>query len=251
MTAVSPLLSPVLRARYRGWADEAESGALRPEDAPHVRVDGPSPLRILIVGGGPAVGYGVRSHGMSLTGQLARNVFAATGRGVSVHTRASAGARISDAAALLDDRGARGYDAAVHLSGFADACFGTPSSRPFRDLVTLVDVLRATGGPDLAIVLAGIEPPIGGFDDRAGRLLAVRVDAVNRQIAAVAAEVPPAAYVRLPPRTEAFPYRTAAGYRRAAEEITPALVDALRQASAQAAAGAGARPPARRALATR
>lgn len=251
MTVVSPLLSPVLRARYRGCADEADAAAPRPEDAPHVRVDGPAPIRVLILGGGPAVGYGVRSHSAALTGQLARAVLAAAGRGASVHTRASAGARIADAAGLLDDRGARGYDAVVHLSGFADACFGSASTRPFRDLVTLVDVLRGTGGPDLAIVLAGIEPPVGRFDDRVGRLLAVRVDAVNRQIAAVAAEVPPAAYVRLPPRTEAFPYRTAAGYRRAAEEITPALLTVLRQASAQAAAGAGARPPARRVLVAR
>lgn len=251
MTVVSPLLAPALRSRYRGWAEEAEVAALRPGDAPHVRVDGPSPVRILILGGGPATGYGVASHRLSLTGQLARSVLALGGRGASVHARASVGARISDAAALLDDRGARGYDAVVHLSGFADACFGTPSSRPFRELVTLVDVLRATGGPDLAIVLVGIEPPIGGFDDRVARLLGVRVDAVNRQIAAVASEVPPAAYVRLPPRTETFPYRTAAGYRRAAEEITPALLGALRQASAQAAASAGARPPARRPLAAR
>jgi hypothetical protein len=246
MTVVSPLLSPALRARYRGWADEAESVAPRPGDAPHVRVDGPSAVRVLILGGGPAVGYGVSSHTAALTGRLALAVREIGGRGASVHARAAAGARIADAAGLLDPRGARGYDAVVHVSGFADACFGTPSNRPFRDLMALVDALRATGGPDLAVVLAGIEPPLGRFQDRLAGLLAARVDRVNEQIAAVAAEVRPSAYVRIPARSEVFPYRTAAGYRAAAEALAPALLGALRQASEQAASGVGARVPLRR-----
>ena len=236
MTLAAPLLGPVLRAQYRQRAEEADEIAPRPEDEPHAEVAGPDPLRVLILGGGPAVGYGVRSHASALPGQVARGLAARTGRGAVLDARVAPGARIADAALLLDERGARGYDAVVHVAGFADACFGSASRRPSRDLWAVVDLLRATGGPDLAIVLAGIEPPVGRYDDRLGRLLAARVEAVNEQIAAMADQARPAAYVRIPARTEAFPYRTASGYREAATAVTAGLVDALGQASAQAAA---------------
>ena len=56
----------------------------RPTDATIAHASGNNPDRMLLLGSGPAMGYGVLSHDLALPGQLARQISAASGRGVTV-----------------------------------------------------------------------------------------------------------------------------------------------------------------------
>lgn len=77
------LLRPVMRV----WAASLErdfQGAPRPHDIPQAHSAGIDSDRILLVGCGPAVGWGVVSHDLALPGSLARELSGLTGRGVDV-----------------------------------------------------------------------------------------------------------------------------------------------------------------------
>src|SRR4051812_7382892 len=75
----------------------------RPTDYAQSNAPGLDPDRVLVVGSGPAAGWGVRSHELGLPGQLARRLAAATGRGSDVDILSSASLPVRGAARGLRD----------------------------------------------------------------------------------------------------------------------------------------------------
>ncbi len=71
-----------LRRRLRTGIREFVRTAPRPPRRAIVRLPGPDPLQVLLLGSGLAVGYGVRSSDDALDGHLASRLQARTGRGV-------------------------------------------------------------------------------------------------------------------------------------------------------------------------
>ena len=81
--ALRPLMRSWVRQVFRNLADVP-----RPLDDPRAHASGVDSDRILLFGGGAAVGWGVLSHNLALPGSLARALSDLTGRGADEIGRA-------------------------------------------------------------------------------------------------------------------------------------------------------------------
>jgi lysophospholipase L1-like esterase len=144
------------------------------------------PHRILLFGNGLVVGWGVSSHDLALTGQLARAVTAVTGRGSEVHAAGDPNismATAADAVATLD---LSGYDAIVVHVGASDAFQLIRHAEFHRHLLELIGAIRRQA-PRTPVLLLGIGPVsrIPFFRTRFDEV----TDAWSEQLDAIAAEL--------------------------------------------------------------
>jgi hypothetical protein len=135
--ALAVSLRPVLRA-WEAWVSDMLDSMPRPNDLPRAIAEGPTPDRVLIVGSGPAVGWGVASHELALPGVVARALRAGTGRGAVVDVIADERWTIEDAGRALASASLTRYDTVILALGTADVMTGM-TSRAWRD--ALHDVL--------------------------------------------------------------------------------------------------------------
>ncbi|ARC57372.1 hypothetical protein AS850_09820 [Frondihabitans sp. 762G35] len=186
-------VEPVLVSLLRPFAPlrflsvrSAFAGVPRPNDEPRALVAGPDPLKLLLLGTDAATGWGVRSHALALPGQLARELGAATGRGVTVDLVTRPGIRLSGLSELVAGRDLRGYDAVLVVGGLYDAAL-LVRERTWR--LEMGDLLARLSNATLEstpIVVTGLAPvsslagsPQPGqrtWDDWASRLDSVTAD---------------------------------------------------------------------------
>jgi hypothetical protein len=83
-------------------------------------VDGPRKLRILLIGGGRAAGYGVLSHDMGFTGYLARTLAAILDRGVELDAFTSVRLTAARALSAAESVEADAYDVVILMVGTYD-----------------------------------------------------------------------------------------------------------------------------------
>ena len=153
--AMAVSLRPVLRTAEVLAAD-ARSALPRPSDAPRVVADGRSPDRVLVVGSGPAVGWGAISHELALPGALARALRAGSGRGALVDLRTDDRWTAHDIARQLRSAPLGRYDATVIVLGDADVLAGH-TSRSWRDgLHELLSAWRDVAGSASGLVIVEI-----------------------------------------------------------------------------------------------
>ena len=130
----------------------------QPADTPRRIVAGRDTDRVLLLGNGPVIGFGVRSHELALPGQLAERLQALTRRGALVDVVARRGLRVVDGLAVARRSRLSTYDAVVVAIGATDAA-GLSAPGPWRkDLERLLDGLRAATSPGTAIVVLPITP---------------------------------------------------------------------------------------------
>lgn len=200
--AVRAVAAPFLRARIRPVA-ELEVLLPRPTGVPQVHSSGTDHDRVLVAGGGAAVGWGVRSHDLALPGQLARALSVATGRGSLVDVAAVPGITIEGLIAQLRTRDLTSHDAVVVAIGVADAARLIPERRWRQAVEALVETIEQVASASTELVVVGIQPlssapgldvAVGGLADR----WAAHLNTVTR---AVLAEQQLASYVA-PPEVE-------------------------------------------------
>jgi hypothetical protein len=173
----------------------------RPDDAPVGHAPGHDPMAVLIVGGdGPAVGWGVRSHGLALPGQLARELSAATARGVDVDLFVEPSRLLAGMPEVLAGRDLSGYEAILVIPGAREAItLAAPSA--WRHAVTdILVLLREAAAPDARLVFVGSQPirSIPAFDSPIASLAAGHRNQLNRIAEDVCRQIPGASYVKLP-----------------------------------------------------
>lgn len=167
--AMAVSLRPVLRA-WEAWAADARDSIPRPIDGPRAVADGPSPDRVLLVGAGAAVGWGVVSHELALPGAVARALRAGTGRGAVVDVLADERWGLSDIARELRDSSPGRYDVVVVVLGGVDVLSGQ-TSRAWRDAIhELMEGWRATAGWATRLVVLEI-PEMGEIAGLHGAVL--------------------------------------------------------------------------------
>lgn len=93
----------------------------RPQDAPHVHAPGVTPDRMLMIGSGAAVGYGVLHWELSLTGQLAKRVAELNGRGLDIDISVDPSLNVVAAVDTVKTARIERYDAIVFLIGSLEA----------------------------------------------------------------------------------------------------------------------------------
>ncbi|GAA1741200.1 GAF domain-containing protein [Microcella frigidaquae] len=190
MSALSAAALHIARPAIAEWAEHATrafAAEPRPVDQPRAVADGPAADRILLVGGGAAVGRGQTSHDLALPGALARALRARTRRGVVVDVIADPLMTIAGLAAVLTTVDLGRYDAVITTVGDVDALRGIDRSEWRERVATVVDVWRARVGDSRALLITGIpslrdEPGVGVAH---GRL----VDAFSPSLNAITDEV--------------------------------------------------------------
>ncbi|MGT2426013.1 GDSL-type esterase/lipase family protein [Amnibacterium kyonggiense] len=183
---VTDLLAP-LAARWGRRVREELDVVPHPFDSPRQVVAGPDADRVLVLGNGPAIGFGVLTQELALPGSLARRLHDATGRGVVVDVLARRGTTAAAAPRLVDQVRMARYDAVLVCIGSSDAYNLLPEERWRADLGQLADILRAATTPTTLVAVLGLRPlqrPNAALG-RAGHL----VDAHAERLDRIAAEV--------------------------------------------------------------
>ena len=163
---------------------------VQPTDVPAVRSGDPLADRILLIGNGPSHGWGVVTHQLALTGQLADAVAARTGRACDADLIGAEAMNVRSALAWIGDRELRGDDCVVLVLGFNDALRFTPVATWRSELRQLLDGIAGRLRHESAIVVVGI-PPIASFSSYgslAGKLSdqhRLKLNAATRQIARI------------------------------------------------------------------
>lgn len=163
------LLRPVMRVWYRKLLFEL-GGLPSPMDEPTVTTPGEDPDRVLLLGSGPAYGWGVSTYALSLTGHLAREIDRGTGRPATVHFIGHEMMNAASATAWLGEHDLATYDAVVVMIGLNDAARLTPETAWQKSMTTLLDTLRQRSKQSTRILIAGIQPvrSITAFDSFLG-----------------------------------------------------------------------------------
>lgn len=163
---------------------------VQPNDVPAVRSGDPQADRILLIGNGPSHGWGVVTHQLALTGQLADAVAARTGRACDADLIGAEAMNVRSALSWIGDRELRGDDCVVLVVGFNDALRFTPVATWERELRRLIDGITARLRHESAMVVVGI-PPIPSFSSY-GSLAArlsdqhrLKLNAASKQIARI------------------------------------------------------------------
>jgi lysophospholipase L1-like esterase len=184
--AASPVLF-ALRALY-AFGMLRQRAQLQPTDVPAIRSADPAADRILLVGNGPSHGWGVLTHQLALTGQLADAVAGRTKRACDADLIGAEAMNVRSALAWIGDRDLSDVDALVLLIGFNDALRLTPPATWENELVALLDGIAPRLRENALITLVGI-PPISSFRTRAGALARLtdrhrrRLNTATRRIA--------------------------------------------------------------------
>lgn len=149
------LTMPIV-AYWRAVSPHSWRSLPTPLDDPIVVASGPSPERILVVGSGIAVGFGVLNYSRSLGGHLARALSALTARGTTVEILARPDLRLAEAAALIDRLDVPQFDAIVTTFGGAEAAESMSPSRWGRDLRRFITEIRRAGLPELRVFVVAV-----------------------------------------------------------------------------------------------
>jgi lysophospholipase L1-like esterase len=119
-------------------------------------LDGPAPLRLLVLGDSTAAGVGAATQADALPGNLARELHALLGRGVEWRAIGENGATSRDLLERYLDAATSAPADVVFLSVGANDALGLRPRWAFRrDIRTLLTALRATS-PDATILVSSL-----------------------------------------------------------------------------------------------
>ena len=221
---------PVMLA-WLGTLERRFRGVPVPADAPQAHSPGIDSDRILIVGGGPAIGWGVLSHTLALPGSLARALTARTGRGADVDVIARSSMTAHSAPEHIDFANLWRYDAVVLTLGITDAGRLTSARAWRRDLSGLVEQIQRSSSVGTEVFLAGIVPlaTIPAFGGPLGTLAGRQALELNAASEDVCAGVDKLTFVRLPgtPLATSGRFRSASDYDVWAEVLAERMAGSL------------------------
>ena len=217
------------------WRAESMIGSLPlPTDLPSVHASGGDSDRILLIGSGPAMGYGVLSHELALPGQLARQISAETGRGATVDVVASRDMSIHTVVDHLAEVNLARFDAVVLTVGINDALRLTAPRQWRRGVRALAEYVAEHLALRAQAFLIGIPPirTIPAFSGVIGALPEWHRHTLNRDAEALCREFPLMTFVPFEARGEPGDrYRSAHTYSVWASLMLPQIVSVLQSVS--------------------
>jgi hypothetical protein len=229
-------LNALLRPYVRTWWLYCKIGwetIPRPFDEPVVTVllDDMKADRVLLIGDGPAMGFGVTSHSLALPGQLARQLAKATGRWASVQLISDLGLDIHTAVAQFHTAGSPSADVAIVLLGTTDIARLTSVRVWRRELHRLIQTVNKANDRSAEVILVAV-PPVSRMPILTGLVAFLsgrHAHILNRESRSVAAGYPNVTFLPFVPKAEPDHnrYRSGSTYRAWAEQITPLVADSL------------------------
>ena len=148
-TVLGPLFWAWLKAETQDRRDW-----MYPTGPPEVNIVGTDPARILVIGDGPAAGFGVRTHQLGIAGHLARHLSELLARGVSVTVAARPGASARSTLKRLGDMDVEGYDSIVLMLATTDAFCLTTRRSWRRNMTGLVHALKSADASSIFVTSA-------------------------------------------------------------------------------------------------
>lgn len=224
-------LSLLRRVAMRVWLARVaaiRAGLVRPVGGRQSFVAGRRPLRVLLIGSGPVIGWGVSSHDLGLPGAVARSLAASTGCGTVVDVVPNPSAGVRRLGRMIEAAGDDRYDAIV-LSGAVPDALRLPEPRRWGlRLRRLIEHAQAHG--PRSVVWLGAQPirSIRPYDSAMGKVAdshAQRLNNVAREVCQEAG----ALFVPLeaPPRTDSRRHRSPADYLFWARQLVDVLAPVL------------------------
>ena len=141
-------------------ASTALSRALipRPPGTDAVHTSGINPARLLLIGGGASIGFGVLSHDLALGGHVARQLTAITGRAIDLDLVTDREMTVTSALPTLSKQPIGRYDAVVISLGLIEALTFRPASEWVAGLDELIERALDRGRDDLRVFVVGVPP---------------------------------------------------------------------------------------------
>lgn len=198
----------------------------RPGEPAFAAASGVDPHRLLLIGSGMAVSYGVLSHDLGLAGHLARELAARTGRGAQIDVRAASEMTVPSATETLRSLDLSRYDAILLTLGGLET-LNLQAPRVWgHELGALLDAVasQGDGAPIVYVVGTGTMPDylrMPGLLARAARRHGPLIEAQSRQ---VCEERDRAVFVPFEPRSgDVVRYANRETYEEWAAIIAPAI----------------------------
>jgi lysophospholipase L1-like esterase len=132
-------------------------------DPPYEYVNGPDPVRVLLLGGNAVAGFGVLTHQLGLVGQICRQLAQATSRGVEVEACAQVGMTIDELLVRVQSLPRVRTGLVVVALGVNDILRLTPLHAWKRDLRRLFDLIREDAVENVQIIVVEA-PPMDKLD---------------------------------------------------------------------------------------
>ena len=144
----------------------------RPTGPPQAHSPGSNSDRVLILGGGPAAGWGVTSHDLALPGSLARALSTRTGRGTDVTLVADPLGFLEGLPNLLIGQDLSRINAVVVFIGVNDAVNLTTETAWERNMGLLLGALERETSDETYVYVMDIQPirTIPAFDSWLGSI---------------------------------------------------------------------------------
>jgi hypothetical protein len=151
------VLRPVMRL-WRLGILEAWGNSPCAVDPPHEYVNGPDPVRVLLLGGNAVAGFGVLTHQLGLVGQICRQLAQATGRGIEVEACAQVGMTLDELLVRVCDLPRVRTGVVVVVLGVNDMLRLTALRLWRRDLQRLFDIIREDAAENVQIIVVESPP---------------------------------------------------------------------------------------------
>ncbi|MBW8871570.1 MAG: GAF domain-containing protein [Leifsonia sp.] len=155
------------------------AGLARPLGGRQAHVAGRLPNRVLLIGSGPVIGWGVGSHDLALPGAIARALAACTGHGVVVDVVPRASVGVRRLRRMLAAADPARYDAIVLSGAVSDALRLAEPQAWKQQLRRLLQDARSDGARVAVWISAQPVSSIPGFDSAAGRVAERHADQLN------------------------------------------------------------------------
>lgn len=151
----------VARPGVKVWlSSTALSRALipRPAGSGAVHTPGTNPARILLVGGGASIGFGVLSHELALAGHLGRHLSTLTSRAMDIDVAVDREMTAASTPAVLSTQPVARYDAIVVSLGLMEALTFVPAKTWTDDLAGVIEFILEHGRSNQQIFIVAIPP---------------------------------------------------------------------------------------------
>jgi hypothetical protein len=225
-TLLSPLVAlwrRIVTARWRLMP--------RPPEIGIVYTPGQQVLRLLLVGGGIAAGYGTLMHELALPGELGRKITALSGRATAIEVVTGPHVELADGPALLAHAHLARFDAIIACFGLTESAALIPEREWRHELDAFMDSVRRTAAPDLQVFLTAI-PLVNGIPEIWGRVGRRRAGALNAQSLVVCERRSGVTFVFVDPVPPAPRPMRRDSYVAWAARLAPQILDTLSRAAA-------------------
>ena len=157
----SGALHAIARPGVKFWlSSTALTRALipRPGGADAVHTPGTNPARILLVGGGASIGFGVLSHELALAGHLGRQLSAITNRAMDIDVAVDREMTAASTLSVLSHQPLARYDAVVLSLGLIEALTFETVKNWIDSLAAVVEFILEHGRSNQQVFVIGVPP---------------------------------------------------------------------------------------------